>query len=132
MINKKKPERKPVDLGLFVVGWEQVRVFLRGGTGGEFIACPTDSDCPTISIGVEGQSWQDVHTVAMHEILEFCFFRRNTRYSPTHIANHARSHASYLFVMTHEEFHAAIADASEMMVALGPKLVDAYKKWVKK
>lgn len=124
--------KKEVLIGNFDMGWQSVTLILRDGSGGEFCCIPDDGVCARIVVGA-GKNESDWHACfcsLMHEAWEMAMFQADLRYSPSNRTGIA-SHADYLFVMTHEQFHACCAKVSEFMRPALPALEDGFKKWHK-
>lgn len=116
--------RKPLLVGTFYYGFENVRVFFRNGSGGDFFFCPSDKGCAIINIGWEQSSWSEIVEVMVHEAMEFGFARSGHRFdqNPTP----TRSHASYVFMFNHEEMELV---ASAMGSFLSQCLPEMAKSW---
>ena len=50
---------KQIIVGIYSVGFEDVEIVLREGTGGEFFNCPEKGHCPRIKIGADVSNWTD-------------------------------------------------------------------------
>lgn len=120
---------KQTYLGVFRLGHEQMEVYLRDGTGGEFYTVPEAGRLPRIKVGAD-QCWKDVVSVLHHEAMEFCLMRIECRFNPG--SDFARDHASYLFIMTHPQFSEAGARTAWFLADCLPALGTAYRKWMKK
>lgn len=124
--------KKEVVIGHFDMGWQSVTLILRDGTGGEFSCIPGDGKNAAITLGAgkKESDWHECFCSLMHEAWEMAMFQSDLRYNPTNRTGIA-SHADYLFVMTHEQFHACCGKVSEFMRPAIPALVNAFKKWHK-
>lgn len=123
---------RQVIVGTYHLGFEQVQLVLREGTGGEFYSSPGRGECARIKVGAqESNQWGAVLAVLLHEVWEIAMFRAHARYSPDNRVN-PTNHADYLFVMDHQEFHDCCAKAAEFLVEAVPALATAYKDWHKK
>ena len=117
--------KKPVLIGTYFLGHENVRVFLRPETGGEFWFCPKDKGCATIYIGSAYDHWHNVVGVLMHEAVEFGFARIGTRFDAS--PSTTRSHASYVFMMTHEQMEVMASSVGPFLADVMPDLEKAWK-----
>lgn len=128
----KRGEMKQKIVGVFEIGWEQVQLVLREGTGGEFYTVPEPGSIPRIKVGAQDRAseWGLCLAVLLHEVLEFSMFRAGGRFSPDDRVN-PKSHADYLFVMDHEKFQAICAKSAEFLVKAVPALSAAFNEWHK-
>lgn len=120
---------KQVFIGVVQLGHEQVDVYLREGTGGEFYTVPEKGRLPRIKVGAD-QCWKDVISVLSHEAMEFSMMRTECRFTPG--SDFARDHAGYLFVMNHTQFSEANARTAWFLADAIPAAGAAYRKWKKK
>jgi len=111
-------------VGTYFLGYENVRVALRSGTGGEFYFTTKDKGCALIMIGQEQDKWHQIVSVLLHEAIEFKLARQGNRFDPSPITTN--SHASYVFMMTHEQMEDM---ASSVGVFLANVLPDLAKSW---
>lgn len=116
-------------VGVYELGYEQVQLVIREGTGGEFWFLPETGKVPRMKIGADAE-WKAVVAALLHESFELAMCRKGVRWLPD--PNLGNDHASYLFVLTHPQFSDACAMASEYLVASLPDLAKAWRKWKKK
>ena len=122
---------KKVIVGVFECGYEQIQLVLREGMGGEFYTCPEKGSLPRIKVGAYGpDEWKHVIACLMHEITEFSMWRQDCRFYPDNRIM-PRSHADYLFVMSHEKFNDCITKVAEFIHIALPELAKAYNAWHK-
>ncbi len=114
-------------IGIYYFGFEQVELVVREGTGGEFWVTPEPGKLPRIKIGIDEEEWSSVITVLLHEAYEFILDRLRTRYELSD--DMARSHAGYVFMMTHETFAEACARVADFIAKALPDLTIAYEMW---
>lgn len=117
-------------VGTYYLGWEQVDLYLREDTGGEFWVTPEKGRLPRIKVGGDYEDWQDILKVVLHEAVEFILNRNRTRYSVS--GDLGRDHSDYLFVFNHPMLSeccgclAAFIDTGALR-----DLEKAWRKWRK-
>lgn len=116
-------------VGIYDAGFDQWELVVREGAGGEFHTRPEKGLAPRIKVGID-QDWQSAVTTLTHEALELAFQKVHVRFLPA--SHYSNSSASYLFVMSHEQFAEASAWAAEFLCSSLPDMAKAYKKWHKK
>lgn len=118
---------KQVIVGVYEIGWEQVQVVLREGTGGEFYSIPEKGSLARIKIGADYRNWNDVVAVLLHEASELMYDRLQCRYMAT---NHlAGDHTGYLFMANHAQFSDVCWKVGELAANCLPDLQKAWKRW---
>lgn len=124
--------RKQKIIGVYDCGYDQIQLVARDGTGGEFYSCPEKGHIPRIKVGMyESNQWKHVIAVLLHEAYEFTMWRENCRYQPDNRVS-PLSLGDYLFVMTHEQFHACTAKVADFIDSALPDLSASFNKWHKK
>lgn len=137
-MTKKKPSYKPdklgnIHVGRFYLGWSQVDLFATMPPhegGGCFYYSPEDGRLPRIKVGINYNEWNTVIAILLHEAMEFALEGHRLRFTPS--GQMADSHASYLFVMNHEEFAECVAITGSFMADCIPALAAAYSANQKK
>ena len=119
-----------IKVGTYYLGHENVRVALRPDTGGEFFMSPKDKGCALMMIGQDQDRWHQIVGVLLHEAMEFGFARHALRFDPAPCTT--TSHASYVFMMDHEQFEAVASSVGPFMADCLPDLEKAWKKTRKK
>ena len=113
------------------MGYEQVQLILREGTGGDFWYMPEKGSLPRMKIGADYNTWREVVACLIHETQEMLLDRNNLRFNPTHTIS-PRDHAAYIFIMTHPQFHDVCAKTADFIAVCLPDLKRAWGKWRKK
>lgn len=131
---KKKPGAKfkpdkggNIHVGRFYLGWRQVDLFATVPPqegGGCFYYSPEDGKLPSIKVGIQSGHWNTVVAILAHEAMEFTMEDHKLRFAPS--SQMADSHASYLFVMSHEQFAECAAITGSLMADCLPRLAEAY------
>jgi len=116
-------------IGVFDIGYENVQLVLREGTGGEFHLYP-EKTVARIKVGAEQESWKKLVAVLHHEVFEFALTRANCRYLCRE--DISGDHSAYKFFFDHPTFSEVCAKASEFIVEALPLLEKEWKKWAKK
>ncbi len=137
-MTKKKPSFKPdksgnIFVGRFYLGWRQVDLFATMPPhegGGCFYYSPEDGKLPRIKVSIQYKEWNTIVAILLHEAMEFAMEDHRLRFSGS--AQIADSHASYLFVMTHEQFCECAAICGIFMADCLPELAHAYEANKKK
>jgi len=106
-------------VGTYCAGYENITLFIRDGSGGDFNVLPDSK----IRIGGDEEEWQRVVECVIHEIFELLLLRLNCRYNSSNLG---RSNGAYLFVFNHVEFEDLCARASEFISAC---MFDTHKAW---
>ena len=114
-------------IGTYPLGYEQIQLVLREGTGGEFFTLPEDGKIPRIKIGADNNYWWETVELLLHEVNEFCMMRLACRYNQSNSV--LRDHSNYLFVMTHVQFGECCARSAELLAKALPDLGKAWNKW---
>lgn len=122
--------KKPILVGTYYLGHENVRIFLRSGNGGDFYFCPADKGSAMIQIGSEQDHWHRIVGVLVHEAMEFGFARTGVRFDPAPCTT--TSHASYVFMMTHEQMEVVASSIGPFLADCLPDLCKAWKSIKKK
>lgn len=117
-------------VGTYFLGHENVRVALRPGTGGEFFFCPKDKGSALIMVGHDQDRWHQIVAVLLHEAIEFKLARQGNRFDPAPITT--TSHASYVFMMTHEQMEDMASAVGLFLTDVLPDLAKAWKTVKKK
>ena len=121
-------------VGLYQLGWDEVQIVLREGTGAEFFTCPGDGKCPCIKVGVgkkgQPESWPTVVSAMLHEAMELSLVRLDTRFA--HSERAVSCDHDFVFVHTHGQFSEACGRAGECLAACLPDLAKVYNAWHKK
>ncbi len=118
-----------VVVGIYEFGMGQAQLVLRDGIGGEFYTVPDLGAIPRIKIGADQDSWQEVVSTLLHEIIELQMALTGCRLSA--VPDYGRDHAGYIFIMTHLQFSEVCGRASIFVAAALPDLAAAWKKWKK-
>ena len=97
------PETFTIKVGIYYMGAENVALYLRSGTGGDFSLAPRDGSQAFIAIGHYGGNadWPKIVSDIQHEALEFAMSRLGLRWLQA--PSSSDSHAAYAFHMTHEQ-----------------------------
>jgi hypothetical protein len=125
-----------VFVGTYDLGDEVVGLLAEiGGTGGCFHVAHTAADgkpkhskclqIPYIVVGINYRRWCEVLEVLLHEVFELLYTRLGVRFRPSD--GWSRSHADYLFNMTHEQFTEAIARSGGFLSMTQPDLCRIFK-----
>lgn len=128
---KKEPigPKTEIAIGSYPLGFMAVSLIIREGTGGEFRSNAKNKTHPTIRVGAYGpDQWDQCLVTLLHETTEAAMFWDGLRYSPDNRVC-SFSHADYLFVMTHEQFHACIAKVGDFLRHAVPALQSEFTKW---
>lgn len=113
-------------IGVYQAGYTQIQLVAMEGIGGEFYYIPEEGSLPRIKIGVDYDTFAEVHEALLHEILEFLLSITYTRYESTHTIN--RGHDKYIFMFTHPQFTEVVKNASEFLCAVHKPLKKYWKK----
>ena len=116
-------------VGIYYLGYEQVQLVLREGSGAEFYFCPEKGSIPRIKIGADQREWWHIVDTVLHEAFEFAMERRQCRYHATE--DTSRDHSAYLFVLTHTQFSDNCSKVAEFISAAVPDLSKAWRQWNK-
>ncbi len=116
-------------VGVFSLGFEDIQVVLREGSGGEFYNCPGKGEIPRIKIGADCREWKDVVSVFLHEAFEFTYNRLGCRFNNSY--DMGNDSAAYLFIATHIQFSDACARVADGVASALPELSTAWAKWKK-
>ena len=103
---------REVEVGIFELGYDNVRLFIMPGRSGNFSFTP-DKQIPTIKLGGAYVKWQDFYAVALHEVMEFTLTREGHRYVGTQDLSCASE--AYKFMFTHAQFSDCCAKAAEFL-----------------
>ena len=117
-------------VGTYFLGHENVRVALRVGNGGELYFCPKDKGSAIIIVGQDQDRWHQIVAVLLHEAIEFKLARQGNRFDPSPITT--TSHASYVFMMTHEQMEDMASSVGPFLADCLPDLAKAWKLITKK
>jgi hypothetical protein len=112
-------------VGTYRNGGRNVRLFWRRGEGGSFIVAPTKR-LPEITVGIDGQFWEDVVGWLIHEAAEMAAYDLSCRWTPSPDFSYESS--GYLFVMNHNQFSDVLARAAMFISKALPDLAKIYKK----
>lgn len=134
---KTKPKKKKlfapdstgnIHLGAFYLGWQQVDLFATvppHENGGSFYHSPEHGKLPRIKVGIDYSEWNHVVSILLHETMEFAMEKLHVRYKKS--GNLSGSHASYLFVLDHEQFCECAEMTGNFIADCLPKLATAYR-----
>jgi hypothetical protein len=110
-------------VGAFNLGYENVRLVVREGVGGEFVTGPV----PTISIGIQAADWSLVYESLYHECHEFAAFRTGSRYTPDN--SMSSDHGYYFFAYSHTTFSDICGRVTAFMIPALPVLRQAWQAY---
>lgn len=114
-------------IGIYEIGYERVRLYLRSGSGADFYFTPDDKGIPIVKIGADQDKWRKIVGSALHEAQEFAMSRLGYAYYQAQTLN--SSGADYVFMLTHEQFNECCERAAEFLATALPDLEKAWKKW---
>lgn len=122
-------------IGKWQIGHEYVELLGRQGEyGGSFTAGHSEKlhkaqtpGLPFIVVGLEEARWRDVCDVLLHETLELALYQQGCRFEPS--GSIGKSHASYLFSCTHEQFGEAVSRSAYYITPALPELCDIWKAY---
>ena len=103
---------KEVEVGIYELGYDNVRLFIMPGRAGHFSLNP-DKEQPLIKIGGEYTKWQDFYAVALHEAMEFALTRGNHRYAGSQ--DLSCDSGGFLFMCSHAQFSDCCVKAAEFL-----------------
>jgi hypothetical protein len=118
------------EVGTYVFGYDRVRVFLVGGSSGQFQLLPDDKGLPLMNIGIDHERYQDLLEVILHETQELIFARSSFRFRDAQTMS--CEHSQYLFVFNHTQFSEMQARCAEFLSVALYDIHRAWKKWSKK
>lgn len=110
-------------VGTYTLGYENVRLYLRDGVGGDLNTRPDNTGPAAIYIGSDMEWWYLVG-VLLHEAFEFQTIRMGLRFKSD--SSMCSSYADFLFVMTHEQFSDAMHRVGQFIDECLPDLKKAY------
>lgn len=118
-------------LGTFLLGYENVDLFISfEGGGGHLELSPDSNEKAFIKIGLAVESWDVILSLLLHETMEFLLLRAFSGFQPinsTYIDTSKR-----VFIMSHSLMD-EICDRQAIFISeVLPRLADAYKKHCKK
>ena len=96
---------KPILVGTYILGFDNVRIELDGNTDGGAAAVwchPADGGCQKIVIRCKGKSWADGLASLLHESMEVLLHRRGAGYSQAGAPRETTD--GYMFLMDHHTF----------------------------
>jgi hypothetical protein len=111
-------------LGQYQFGSRQVLLFVRSGTGGDFVSFG-DSGMAEISVGID-DDWMTVLASLIHEAIEFACVDKDKRFRPDQ--DYSSATDAYWFIFNHRDFSEIIARATTFLTGAIPDLVHKYKK----
>jgi hypothetical protein len=114
-------------VGTYRMGDDSVQLVLREGDGGDFYFQPGDIPYCRLKIGADVDEWWRVVAFVLHEAEEACIARICCRLSPDD--EFGRDHATYVFLLRHEQFSDVCARAGMFLAACLPDLCKAWKQW---
>ena len=121
---------KQVIIGIYDIGYEQIELVLREGTGGDFWNVPERGHIARIKVGADQKEWRVVVGALLHESFELVANRLQLRYDCSD--DMGRDHAGYVFVMPHNKFSDCCQKTAEFLAKALPDLARAWKKWNRK
>ena len=116
-------------VGTYYIGFDQIQVVLREGTGGEFWHCPEEGSVARMKVGADQERWEDVLSCLFHEATEFTYDKLRCRFSRSN--DLSKDHSEYMFMFNHNDLSHVCACLGEFTAACLPDLSVAYKKWNK-
>ncbi len=114
-------------IGVFSIGFEDIQLVLREGTGGEFFNWPGEGEIPRIKIGADYDKWKDVVAALLHEAAEFAMNRLRCRLNRDY--DMGGDHSGYVFMMSHPEFSDVCARVADFLAASLWQLHKEWKAW---
>ena len=120
---------KQVIIGTYELGWQNVQLVLRSGTGGNFYMLPGDIKEPRIKVGADYDKFWQVIACLLHEAEELAMAIRMCRYTPEDDVM-GDIHA-YTFFMTHSQFHDVQAATGYYLVSCWDDLKKEWEEWKK-
>ena len=117
-------------VGTYYIGFNQMQVVLREGTGGEFWHCPEDGAVPRMKIGADQERWEDMLSCLLHESTEFLYDQLRVRFGRSN--DLSKDHSEYMFMFNHNELSHSCACLGEFLAACLPDVATAWKKWNRK
>ena len=120
--------QKQAVVGTYPMGYEQVELVLREGSGGEFWLTPAPGKVPRAVVGVES-SWSESMASLLHELLEMALTQAGRRFSPD--PQVFGSHDLSTFVIDHPEFCEVVSRVATVLAACLPDFGAAWKKFRK-
>ncbi len=116
-------------VGTYELGHENIDIYLREGTGGEFYTTPEEGRLPRIKIGYDYKQFYGVLNVLIHEALELSLDRLRCRCEPS--ADLSLDHAQYIFIVNHVLFSEACMQLAMLIRQCEHDLFKAWKIWRK-
>lgn len=117
-------------IGNYRLGDENVQLVLRDGGGADFYEQPGDILHPRMKIGADKESIGWLMDSVYHEAMERSMSVIRVRFQ--RVDSYYVDSASWVFILTHEEFTEACHRAGMFLAACLPDLNAAWKKWHQK
>lgn len=114
-----------IEVGIFPLGRDSVRIFFREGNGGEFFINPGDGKIAEIVIGAT-EDWDDVLATVVHEAFEMVAEKALLRYQK--IGDYGYDSASVTFIFSHSDFSHVCACVGSLLAASISELSKAFIK----
>lgn len=135
---KKRTSIKPdkngnIHLGTYRLGLKNVDLFATvppHENGGSFYFAPEDRSLPRIKVYLDEIEWGKTVAILHHEAMEFSMQDHHCRFLQS--GQFSASHASYLLVMTHEQFTECSEWTGRFMADCIDDLQQAWKWWSEK
>lgn len=118
---------KKVFIGVYGLGYERVRLYLRPGTGANTYFLPEDKGITIMEIGADEDKFRKIVTSILHEAQEMAMCRLGLAYYPSGSLNNSTANCS--FMMNHEQFDECCARAGDLLSSALPDLSKAWKEW---
>lgn|SRR5574340_828764 len=118
---------KKVFLGIHELGYERVRLYLRGGSGASTEFMPEDKGLPCMEIGADYDKFRKVVASLIHEAQETAMCRLGLSFFPAASLN--TSTANCIFSMNHEQFDECCDRAADLVTTAMPVLKREWKAW---
>jgi hypothetical protein len=122
-------------IGTYDLGDEVVGLVGELGTSNGHIFIPTasqtkaqHSNCnglPHITVGMSQGRWARALEVLLHEAFEYAMMRMSLRFACSD--NWSRSHADYVFLMTHEQMSEGMSRIAPFLASAQPDLSRVYR-----
>jgi len=120
---------KQVFVGCYHIGYDQVDLYLREGTGADTYFTPEKGRLPRMKIGADTDNQRDVVASAVHESFEYVADRTLARFARWNTVRDT-SENSYIF-MDHIHFDNICAKVGDFLSECLPDLSRAWKEWKK-
>ena len=115
-----------IPIGTFRLGNVNVRLVADPlSEGGNFVSLPS----PVITVGLHQNTWPEVVTILLHEVMEFSLMMRELKYRAVPVVNFDCADVS--FFLTHDKFGRVCSDTGAFIANALPDLAKVHNRNLK-